>query len=86
VAISRTVPVDSSVSEVVDEAETVVRTRLGVLVMVVWGRRTEEDLTTEEKRDGDAVRVVAPSAPVLEVPKPGTFPEAVGLTVELDAP
>lgn len=81
-AISRTVPVDSSDSEVVDEAETVVRTTLGVLVIVVWGR-TEEDF--EEARVCD-VRVVAPSRPVLEVPKPGTFPDAVGLTVELDGP
>lgn len=74
-----------------DEAETVVRTTLG-LVMVDWARTEEdpepeadfEEMKTEDERDGDAVRVVAPCAPVLDVPKPGIFPEAVGRTVELD--
>ena len=62
---------------VVGEAETVVRTTLG-LVMVDWARTDE--------RDGDAMRVVAPCAPVLDVPKPGTLPEAVGRAVDLDEP
>lgn len=86
-AISRTVPVESSDSEVVDEAETVVTTTLGVLVMVVWARTEEEkeDMSVEE-RDDAVVRVVAPCAPVLDALKPGTLPEPVGLTVELDAP
>lgn len=69
----------------VDEAGTVVRTTLAWLVMVDWAR-TDEDLdemNTEDERDWDAVRVVAPCAPVLEVPKPGTFPDAVGRMVEL---
>jgi hypothetical protein len=73
--------VDSSTGlvELVDEAEAeaVVRTTLGVLVMVVWGR-------TEERRVDVVRRVLAPWAPVLEAPKPGTFPDAVGRTVELD--
>lgn len=87
-AISRTVPVDSSDSEVVDEAETVVTTTLGVLVMVVWARTEEDDdFSVDDERDDAVVRVVAtPWAPVFEAPKPGTFPEAVGLMVELDAP
>lgn len=70
-----------------DEADTVVMTTLGVLRMVVWGRMDlEEDPTIEEDRDDAVVNVVAPSAPVLEEPKPGTFPEAVGLMVEWEAP
>ena len=87
-AISRTDD-SSAADELVDEAETVVRTTLG-LVMVDWAR-TDEDPEPEavfdemnDDRDGDAVRVVAPCAPVLDVAKPGTFPEAVGRTVELD--
>lgn len=84
-AISSTVPDDSDSDEL--EAETVVRTTLE-LVMVDW-TRTEDDAEplvfedTEVDRDGDLVKVVAPRAPVLDVPKPGTFPDAVGLTVEL---
>lgn len=73
----------------VDEAETVVSTTLG-LVMVDWAR-TDEDPEPDadfdemnDDRDGDAVRVVAPCAPVLDAPKLGIFPEAVGRTVELD--
>lgn len=71
-----------------DEAGTVVRTTLG-LVMVDWARTDEDpedfdEMNTEDEREGDAVRVVAPCAPVLDVPKPGMFPEAVGRMVELD--
>lgn len=87
-AISRTED-SSAADEVVDEAETVVRTTLG-LVMVDWAR-TDEDPEPDadfdemnDDRDGEAVKVVAPCAPVLDVAKPGTFPEAVGRTVELD--
>lgn len=51
----------------VDEAETVVRTTLG-LVMVDWARTDEDpepdadfdEMNTDDERDGDAVRVVAP--------------------------
>lgn len=75
----------------VDEAETVVSTRLG-LVMVDWARTDEDpeadldEMNTEDERDGDAVRVVAPCAPVLDVPKPGMFPDAVGRMVEFPEP
>lgn len=77
----------------VDEAETVVSTTLG-LVMVDWARTDEDpeptadldEMNTEDERDGDAVRVVAPCAPVLEAPKPGMFPDAVGRIVELPGP
>lgn len=76
-----------------DEAETVVRTTLG-LVMVDWARTDEDpepdadldEMNTEDERDGDAVRVVAPCAPVLDVPKPGTFPDAVGRMEECPEP
>lgn len=84
---------DSSDLDVVDEAETVVSTRLG-LVMVDCARTDEDpepdadfdEMNTEDERDGDAVRVVAPCAPVLEVPRPGTFPDAVGRMVEFPEP
>lgn len=69
----------------VDEAETVVKTTLGVLVMVVWARTEDEEEMTVEERDDAVVRVVAPCAPVRDAPKPGTFPEPVGL-LELDTP
>lgn len=66
-----------------------VRTTLG-LVMVDW-TRTDEDPEPEADLDdmkveweGDAVGVVGPCAPVLDALNPGTLPEAVGRTVELD--
>lgn len=89
-AISRTEDPSSEDADldVVDEAGTVVRTTLG-LVMVDWARTDEDpedfdEINTEDEWDGIAVRVVALCAPVLDVPKPGMFPEAVGRTVELD--
>lgn len=88
-AISRTDD-SSDVRLVVDDAWTVVRTTLA-LVMVDWAR-TEDDpdvldeMKVEDWRDDAPVRVVAPCAPVLDAPKPGTFPDPVGRTVELDGP
>lgn len=92
-AISRTDDSSGADEVVVDDAGTVVRTTLG-LVMVDWARTDEDpvpdavfdEMNTEDAREADAVRVVAPCAPVLDVPKPGMFPEAVGRTVELDGP